>query len=573
MSALYLGVAREQSFPPSPLLSHHPPPSQMRQLQQLSPSKPHINPSVLVIVIILSVVFFCSGVLHILARCLGRRRTRAPAGELHSPGNSIRGQLQHLFSMHDSGVEQVFIDTLPVFLYGSIRGLKDSADCAVCLNEFANEDKLRLLPKCKHAFHMECIDTWLLSNSTCPLCRRSLLPEAEPVSPPSESNRECTAVGLHEEQGNSQPQPSHGSFRGSFRASLRGSFRFITDVVAPLPPAPPPPSVPNPSVTEIQTPPMTPGPTVSVTEPDGSEKLLRVELGKVNTDSRRITRDVGTSRMPRSYSMGSYEYVVDFSSLELAMELTPVSGHAQDWPPAKPTHRSAHSDNIPELVNGSHTPGKEDTFWASRGLDTPTSLSRVREIMTPSPEWRSSPLTFGFQSVSPNSQQEEVTGTNSQQVVTIDHEDCEEHEEIQVLSKVKCSGSYAYAPAEQKEMEISGADDRALDGGAEASQEGSLSLRLFPSEERVEASSLQSTPVSGNAGIQEFVAASRKDKVWEVSVDVTVPPTSSDGSSVGKSPHSKKSSPLNWLRGRGRRLVYSAASPSAGTQSTENEVQ
>lgn len=78
---------------------------------------------------------------------------------LKQPREFIRGQLQHLFSLHDSGVEQVFIDTLSVFLYSSIRGLKDSADCAVCLNEFKNEDRLRLLSKSKHAFHVECIDT------------------------------------------------------------------------------------------------------------------------------------------------------------------------------------------------------------------------------------------------------------------------------------------------------------------------------------------------------------------------------------------------------------------------------
>lgn len=206
----------------------------MRELRVTN--KPHINPSVLVIVIILSVVFLCSGILHILARCLGRRRARELPERVSSPSNSLRGQLQHLFSLHDSGVEQVFIDTLPVFLYGSIRGLKDSADCAVCLNEFVNEDKLRLLPKCKHAFHTECIDTWLLSNSTCPLCRRSLLPDAEPVPTPWE-------------------QPS---IRGSFRASLRGSFRFLTESAPPAPPpaAPPPPPPPPPA------PPLTPGPTV-----------------------------------------------------------------------------------------------------------------------------------------------------------------------------------------------------------------------------------------------------------------------------------------------------------------------
>lgn len=28
-----------------------------------------------------------------------------------------------------------------------------------------------MLPKCKHGFHVECIDMWFHSNNTCPLCR------------------------------------------------------------------------------------------------------------------------------------------------------------------------------------------------------------------------------------------------------------------------------------------------------------------------------------------------------------------------------------------------------------------
>ncbi|KAF3553622.1 hypothetical protein F2Q69_00016160 [Brassica cretica] len=51
---------------------------------------------------------------------------------------------------------------------------KEPFDCAVCLCEFTEKDKLRLLPTCSHAFHLNCIDTWLQSNSTCPLCRGTL---------------------------------------------------------------------------------------------------------------------------------------------------------------------------------------------------------------------------------------------------------------------------------------------------------------------------------------------------------------------------------------------------------------
>lgn len=52
----------------------------------------------------------------------------------------------------------------------------EERDCAVCLAEFQEGDELRVLPKCSHAFHVPCIDTWLSSHTTCPLCRASIMP-------------------------------------------------------------------------------------------------------------------------------------------------------------------------------------------------------------------------------------------------------------------------------------------------------------------------------------------------------------------------------------------------------------
>ncbi|KAL0339929.1 UNVERIFIED_CONTAM: RING-H2 finger protein ATL43 [Sesamum radiatum] len=71
----------------------------------------------------------------------------------------------------------VFSVTFLLLLFSSLRGQKDGLECAVCLNKFEPDEVLRLLPKCKHAFHIECVDTWLDGHSTCPLCRYRVDPE------------------------------------------------------------------------------------------------------------------------------------------------------------------------------------------------------------------------------------------------------------------------------------------------------------------------------------------------------------------------------------------------------------
>ncbi|KAM0996002.1 hypothetical protein ACFX13_006115 [Malus domestica] len=41
---------------------------------------------------------------------------------------------------------------------------------------------LRLLPDCRHLFHLKCVDLWLRLNPTCPVCRTSPIPT--PLSTP-----------------------------------------------------------------------------------------------------------------------------------------------------------------------------------------------------------------------------------------------------------------------------------------------------------------------------------------------------------------------------------------------------
>ncbi|XP_008806333.1 RING-H2 finger protein ATL14-like [Phoenix dactylifera] len=46
-----------------------------------------------------------------------------------------------------------------------------SVDCAVCLESFQVGERCRLLPLCKHSFHAQCVDSWLLTTPICPICR------------------------------------------------------------------------------------------------------------------------------------------------------------------------------------------------------------------------------------------------------------------------------------------------------------------------------------------------------------------------------------------------------------------
>ncbi|RXH94440.1 hypothetical protein DVH24_024124 [Malus domestica] len=43
--------------------------------------------------------------------------------------------------------------------------------CPVCLDEFEEGEYLRTLPECSHSFHVPCIDMWLYSQPSCPVCR------------------------------------------------------------------------------------------------------------------------------------------------------------------------------------------------------------------------------------------------------------------------------------------------------------------------------------------------------------------------------------------------------------------
>ncbi|KAK2412076.1 RING-H2 finger protein ATL2 [Trifolium repens] len=73
------------------------------------------------------------------------------------------------------GLDASVISSLPVFKFCP-ETHPEGVECAVCLSEFEEGETGRGLPKCNHSFHIDCIDMWFQSHSTCPLCRAPVEP-------------------------------------------------------------------------------------------------------------------------------------------------------------------------------------------------------------------------------------------------------------------------------------------------------------------------------------------------------------------------------------------------------------
>ncbi|KQJ95808.1 E3 ubiquitin-protein ligase EL5 [Brachypodium distachyon] len=76
----------------------------------------------------------------------------------------------------------------PAFAYacpageGEVEGMRCGVMCPVCLEEVRGGEMVRQLPACGHVFHVECIDMWLHSHRTCPMCRCVVSPPPTTVA-------------------------------------------------------------------------------------------------------------------------------------------------------------------------------------------------------------------------------------------------------------------------------------------------------------------------------------------------------------------------------------------------------
>ncbi|XP_038883202.1 E3 ubiquitin-protein ligase RING1-like [Benincasa hispida] len=168
-----------------------PPPLPLPQLPSSTvPPQPHSRSPGRTTLLLLSLITTATLVAAIFLVCLlfkkfrehrNSRNNRRPIlfdvrGE-NLPDNDEEGPVldHHVWYINTVGLQQSVIDSITMFKYRKNEKLIDGSDCSICLGEFQDDESLRLLPKCSHAFHVPCIDTWLRSHKNCPLCRAPVL--------------------------------------------------------------------------------------------------------------------------------------------------------------------------------------------------------------------------------------------------------------------------------------------------------------------------------------------------------------------------------------------------------------
>ncbi|CAD5166871.1 E3 ubiquitin-protein ligase ATL41-like [Musa acuminata AAA Group] len=140
------------------------------------------------------------------------------------------------------GLDPSAIAALPTHSYRVIikqgeggGGSKDDgscAECAICLSAVEEGETVRTLPSCKHLFHVGCIDMWLGSHSTCPVCRTAVEPrpaatpdvsEPSTVPPPRAASQDSSgaAAAAASQEGSSSGSKDSGSASSRLGSSFR----------------------------------------------------------------------------------------------------------------------------------------------------------------------------------------------------------------------------------------------------------------------------------------------------------------------------------------------------------------
>ncbi|KAK4416761.1 RING-H2 finger protein ATL78 [Sesamum alatum] len=143
-----------------------PPPSSHNTSTELRDTNT-FDTNVVMVLSVLLCALICSLGLNSIIRCALRCSTLV-AADSSETGQSAR--------LANTGIKKKALKTFPVISYAAdLKQPGLDTECAICLSDFAAGERVRVLPKCHHGFHVRCIDKWLNSHSSCPTCRHCLI--------------------------------------------------------------------------------------------------------------------------------------------------------------------------------------------------------------------------------------------------------------------------------------------------------------------------------------------------------------------------------------------------------------
>lgn len=180
-------------------------------------SEATFDTNMVIILAALLCALICALGLNSIIRCALRCTGRLVVSN-HMPPNREAGGGHVVVGCH--GLKRSTLRKIPVAIYeksptgiGNNNNNVISTDCIICLGEFIDGEKIRVLPKCKHGFHVRCVDVWLLSHSSCPTCRQPVSEWAgNGVDVGADVGRDTFENGFENENGNGNTQREATSY-------------------------------------------------------------------------------------------------------------------------------------------------------------------------------------------------------------------------------------------------------------------------------------------------------------------------------------------------------------------------
>jgi hypothetical protein len=131
---------------------------------------------------ILHLIFALSVMMCCMCVFLGSvRRQVLDRGDGTGGGAPSFGGLIGQGETHSRGLPAGSLSQFPVEQFAVPKSAPldlEGETCAICLEAYTDGEALRCMP-CGHRFHSPCIDCWLQSRSSCPMCKRDFAPAQE----------------------------------------------------------------------------------------------------------------------------------------------------------------------------------------------------------------------------------------------------------------------------------------------------------------------------------------------------------------------------------------------------------